>query len=107
MVLATRKLKLREIADTLKVSEGSVFEILNEHLSIRIFCSKWVPRLLTADQKQQRVADSELCFKLLQRNKKNFFNRYMTMDETWMHYYSPESNRQSTVVQLEYSLNLK
>ena len=33
MVLADGKLKLREIADTLKISEDSVFIILLEHLS--------------------------------------------------------------------------
>ena len=32
MVLADRKLKLREIDDTLKISEGSVFTILHENL---------------------------------------------------------------------------
>jgi histone-lysine N-methyltransferase SETMAR len=95
MVLADRKLKLREIADTLKISEGSVFTILHEHLSMRKLCSKWVPRLLTVDQKQQRVDDSERCLELFQRNKKNFFMRYVTMDETWIHHYTPESNRQS------------
>ena len=41
--------KLREITDTLKISEGSVFTILHEHLSMRKLCSKWVPRLLTVD----------------------------------------------------------
>ena len=57
MVLADRKLKLFEIADTLKISAGSVFTIWQEHLSMRKLCSKWVPRLLTINQKQQRVDD--------------------------------------------------
>ena len=61
MILAVRKLKLREIADTLKISEGSLFNILHENLSMRKLCSKWVSRLLTVDQKQQRVDDSECC----------------------------------------------
>lgn len=95
IVLADRKLKLREIADTLKISEGSVFTILHQHLSMRKLCSKWVPRLLTVDQKQQRVDNSERCLELFQRNKKDFFMRYVTMDETWIHHYTPESNRQS------------
>ena len=34
MVLADRKLRLREVADTLKISEGSVFTILRENLSM-------------------------------------------------------------------------
>ena len=40
MVLADRKLKLPEIADTLKISEDSIFTILHENLSMRKFYSK-------------------------------------------------------------------
>ena len=46
MVLADRKLKLREIADTLRILEGSVCTILHENISTRKLCSKWVPRFL-------------------------------------------------------------
>ena len=74
MVLADHKLKLREIADTLKISEGSVFTILHEHLSMRKLCSKWVPCLLTVDQKQHRVDDSERCLERFQRNNKVFLS---------------------------------
>ncbi|KAK2581556.1 hypothetical protein KPH14_005207 [Odynerus spinipes] len=95
IVLKNRKTKLREIADTLKISEGSVFSILHENLSMRKLLSKWVPRLLTPDQKRQRVDDSERCLELFKRNKKDFLCRYVTMDETWIHYYTPESKRSS------------
>ena len=40
LVLADHKLKLHEIAEDLKISEGSVFTILHEHLSMRKLCSK-------------------------------------------------------------------
>ena len=93
--MADRKLKLRETADTLKIPEGNVFTNLHEHLSMRKLCSKWVPRLLTVDQKQQRVDDSERCLELFQRNTKDFFMRYVTMDETWIHHYTPRLNWQS------------
>ena len=52
IVLGDRKLKLCGIANTLKIPEGSVFTILHESLVIRKLFSKWVPRLLTPDQKQ-------------------------------------------------------
>ena len=55
MFLADCKSKLREIAATLKISEGNVFTILHENLKIIKLCSKWVLRLLTDDQRQQRV----------------------------------------------------
>ncbi|XP_011052032.1 PREDICTED: uncharacterized protein LOC105144677 [Acromyrmex echinatior] len=57
--------------------------------------ARWVPRLLTIDQKQQRVDDSTVGLALLQRNRADFFRPFVTMDETWVHYHTPESNRQS------------
>ena len=48
--LADCNLKLREIAE-MKISEGSVFTILHEHLLMRKLCSKWMLNLLTVDQK--------------------------------------------------------
>ena len=61
---------------------------------MRKMCSKWVPRLLIVDEKQQRVDDSEHCLKLFQRNKKEFLCNVI-IDETWIHHFTPESNRQS------------
>ncbi|GFX87460.1 hypothetical protein TNCV_1329951 [Trichonephila clavipes] len=40
IILADRKLKFHEIAEDLKISEGSVFTILHDHLSMRKLCSK-------------------------------------------------------------------
>ena len=92
--LADRKLKLREIAE-LKISEGCVFPILPENLSMRKLCSKWVLCLLTVDQKQQRVDDSGCCLQLFQCYKKEFLCEYVTMNETWIHHFTPESNQLS------------
>ena len=71
LILADLKLKLREIAEELKISEGSAFTILHEHLSMRKLCSNWVQCLLTVDQKQH-IDDSEHCLQLFQHNKKEF-----------------------------------
>ena len=56
-------------------------------LSMEKLYLKRVLRLLTVDQKQQRVDDSEHCLDVYERNKKNFFMLYVTMDETWINYY--------------------
>lgn len=90
-----RRIKLQEIADVLKLSKGSVFNILHENLRMKKFFSKWVPRLLTMEQKQQRVDESKRCLELFMRNKKDFLRRYVTVDETWIHHYTPESKRAS------------
>ena len=97
IVLDDRKLKLREIADTLKVSEGRVFTILHESLGMHKLFSKLVPHLLTPDQKQQRLEDSERCLELFKRGKKDFLRWYVTMDETWIHQYTSETKKSSDV----------
>lgn len=55
IILNDRKVKLIEIADTLKISKERVGHIVHEYLGMRKLCAKWVPRELTIDQKQQRV----------------------------------------------------
>ena len=70
------------MADILKISEGSVFTILHESLGMRKLFSNCAPRFLTPDQKQQRFEDSERCWELFKRGKKDFLRRYVTMDET-------------------------
>lgn len=95
IILDNRKVTLNDIAKTLSISKERVGHIINEYLDMRKLCAKWVPRVLTIDQKQQRVDDSKHCLMLFKRNKNEFLRRYVTMDETWLHHYTPESNRQS------------
>ena len=47
------------------------------------------------DQKQQCAEDSERCLEQFKRDKKDFLRRYVTMDETWIHHYTPETKRSS------------
>ena len=57
------------------ISEGSVFTILYESLGMPKFFSKWVPRLITADEKQQRVENSERYLVLFKPGKKDFLKQ--------------------------------
>lgn len=95
IVMGDRKIKVREIAKMVNISTGSAFTILHQKLAMKKVFSKWVPRLLTMEQKQQRINDSESCLALFTRNKQDFLRRYVTVDETWIHHFTPESSRQS------------
>ncbi|GFV58096.1 putative mariner transposase [Trichonephila clavipes] len=68
IIFGNHKVKLVEIAKTLKISKECVGHIVNEYLDMRKLCSKWVPRELTIDQKQQRIDDSKQCLELFNRN---------------------------------------
>jgi histone-lysine N-methyltransferase SETMAR len=58
-------------------------------------CARWVPRLLTADQKRTRMKISEQCLGHFNKNKTDFVHQFVTMGETWIHNYTPESKQQS------------
>ncbi|QQP31674.1 Putative mariner transposase [Caligus rogercresseyi] len=95
MVLADRRLKVREIVEAIGISHGSVVSILKDHLAMKKLSARWVPRLLTIDHKRNRVTTSMECLALFNRNKDEFFRRFVTVDETWIHYNTPETKQQS------------
>lgn len=90
IIMNDRKVKLREIADTVKIPYGSVSNVLNEHLLVKKLCGQWMPRTLTVDQKYERVSNSEHNLKLFRRDKKNFLRRFVTMDYIWIYQHTPE-----------------
>ena len=92
LAVGNDKLKLCEIVEKMNISKGRKL--------LRKLCSKWVMHLLTVDQKQQRIDDSEHCLQLFHWNKKEFLHKYGTMDETWIHHFTPESNGQSAEQQV-------
>jgi len=95
MVLADRRLKLSEIVEITGISKGSVVSILHDKLCMKKISARWVPRLLTIENKRNRVNASTAVLALLQRNPDEFFRRFVTVDETWIHHYTPEMKEQS------------
>lgn len=95
IVLADRRLKVRELAELVDISSERVHNILHQHLDMNKLCARWVPRLLTLDQKRRRMDDSTDCLQRFNRNKSEFLRRYITVDETWVHHYTPETKEQS------------
>ena len=49
------QLSVKDIASCTGISEGSVQTILKKHLDLRKVCARWVPHLLTEEQKTQRL----------------------------------------------------
>ena len=88
-------MKVREIAEIVGISDERVRNILHEHLNKKKLSARWVPRLLTIDQKRTRVTTSEAGLAMFKLNKKEFLRRFITVDETWIHHYTPETKEQS------------
>ena len=66
--MENRLIKVREIAEIVGISVGAVHNILHEKLEMKKMCARWVPRLLTIDQKRTRKDISEQCLTMLKRN---------------------------------------
>ena len=66
-----------------------------EELGMHCVAAKFVPGILTADQKQQHV---NVCTELRQlaSNNETFLSRVITGDESWVYSYDPETKQQSS-----------
>jgi len=49
----------------------------------------------SGQQTRNRETTSEQCLTLFKRNPKEFLLRFVTVDETWIHWYTPETKEQS------------
>ena len=54
---------VRDIARNVGISISTVHLILKKHLKVRKVSARWVPHLLTDEQKRQRVKVAKNCFK--------------------------------------------
>ena len=45
--------------------------------------------------RRNRMTTSEHCLDMFKRNPKEFLRRFVTVDETWIHHYTPEIKEQS------------
>ena len=94
LVLEDRRVTVKQLAAITKLSVDSIATILHDHLHMSKVSARWVPRLLTPNQKEQR-ADS--CKEVLELESKDtrFFYGIVTMDETWVHHFDPKMKSSS------------
>ena len=87
---------MREVSECTGISKSSVQRILTSQLKISHVSARWVPRLLTEEEKQVRVSTSMTFFRKVESDS-TFLSRIITTDEIWVHYYEPEDKRMSMV----------
>ncbi|UYV72056.1 hypothetical protein LAZ67_9001697, partial [Cordylochernes scorpioides] len=51
LVMLDRRMTVRQIEETLGILKATVDRIMREHLGLRMLSARWVPKLLTPDQK--------------------------------------------------------
>ena len=70
--LVDRRVKIREIANIVKISTERIQNVLHETLGMKKLSAKWMPRLLTVKQKRNRMTTSKHCLDVFKCNPKEF-----------------------------------
>jgi len=91
IIRADQRLTIREV----RIAFGTCQKILTEDSRMRHVTAKFVPRLLTAEQKDDRMS---ICTDLHDRaqNDPNFMSSVITGDECWVCGYDPETKQMSS-----------
>ena len=94
-VRENRRIIVRELSEDLHVSYGSVQSILTEDLGMRRVSAKFVPKLLSADEKENCLSAAQDLLDYAE-NDENFLKTVVTGDESWFYGYNPETKAQSS-----------
>lgn len=96
MVSADGRHSVRGLSSATGISRGTVWKILEEDLKMKRKCARFVPHLLTEEQKHFRRTICEQNLTLMRQNPAEFLGKVVTGDETWIANYEPETKRQSS-----------
>jgi len=95
LILQNRRFTIREIAEDVGISFGSCQAILTEKLNMHRVAAKFVPLVLTEDQKANRVNISQELLDRVSINE-NFLKTIVTGEETWVYGYDIKTKAQSS-----------
>ena len=90
LVRSIHRLTIREMANELNLSFYAVQSILSEDLNMRRVSVKFIPKLLSDQQKQYRLEVSQELFNRAETDP-DLLNRVITGNETWVYGYDPET----------------
>ena len=95
LVMCDSRRDLRSIASEVGISFGAVQTILTDVLGMFKVSARWVPRILTDDQKRSRLDISRYLLSHYEDDPGDFIDRVVTQNETWVHHFDSESKMQS------------
>lgn len=91
------RLTIERLEETLKIDATSIWRILHDDLGFTKKAAKWVPKMLTAEQKEQRVSFCQEFLRKFNDGASANFRNIVTGDEAWFHQFDPLTKSQSMV----------
>nr|XP_054922671.1 uncharacterized protein LOC126523331 [Dermacentor andersoni] len=93
VVMRDRRVTIREIAEGVGIRTFSAHSIMTEDLAVKRVAAKFVPKLLTVQQKQLRVEVSQDTLDSTNIDP-DFMNTIITGDDSWVYGYDPATESQ-------------
>ena len=90
-----RRLTVRELGNNLGIPKTTVWEILNKILGMTRACAKFIPKLLTTEQKELRSEIAQDNLEMVSDDEK-VLKTVITGDESCVYGYDPETKQQSS-----------
>ena len=78
-------------------SVGAAHTILRRDLKMKRISARWIPHLLTKEQKLARVRIAEKLLKHFPKYNNRSFANIITGDGTWVHFYEPKQKIQNKI----------
>ena len=91
--MCDRRRDCRSIASEVGRSFGAVQTILTDSLGMSKLSARWVPRMLTDDQKRSRLDISRYLLSRYEDDLGDFIDRVVSQDETWFHHFDEKRSR--------------
>lgn len=92
-----RRIRVRDLANKLDISTGSAYSIVTDKLNMRRVAARWVPRLLSSEHKEKRMAAATQFLQNFRKKGMRYLNKIVTVDETWVSTFDPETKQMSSV----------
>ena len=89
------RVTVQYLARANQVSVSTIFAVLHDDLGLVKKSVRWVPKLLSMEQKEERVRICSKFTATIRRESKAFLNRIVTMDENMVSFHTPETKRMS------------
>lgn len=92
----SRRLTMTELSFSFpQISRSLLHEIVTQNLGYHKFCARWIPKILTENHKNQRMAASLTFLDSYEKDGDSLLDRIVTGDETWVKHVNCETKLQS------------
>ena len=80
------------------VRHMSLLSGLKEKLKLQKICARWIPHLLTPEQKKDRVEKAPVLLSRFKNRDSRRLREVVTGDETWLYFFEPDNKLNNKVL---------